>query len=275
MRRKSRGERADSTYAAYRKCWRCFCQWCGEAGVNPYSPSPAEIVAFMRAQEERGMSPATIDQQLAAVAASISERGVDLLPTRSLTVEAQMRDIRSRAAPAARIFALSHQQWRQMMDACGQDWKGKRNRAVLAYLWGVPEGRGSAHLLMVSHLVWSDGQLVGVWARGHLKEIARSYRPVLSSALIEYMRIGGLGVEGPVFRHIAKGGRLQGALSDHWINQIVKDCAEKVGLSRRVVSAGGLRKGRIRHEEDRGTPLKTLMRLASYRSSSSVFNVVR
>jgi integrase len=274
--RKSWNELTVSARKAYEKCWKHYCVWCADEGVNPVGASDTELCAFIRVLVERGRLPPTIGQYIAAIEAMMLHRGINEPPTYSRMVEVQIKLARERAAPQVRTFALSREQWLEMMDACGDGLIGKRDRALIAYLWGVPEGRGSAHLLRSNELLWSEGRLVAVRLRGEWKRIEDSYIDVLSRSFIEYLRVAGIGVGGIVFRRTPKGGKATGGpLSSGYISRKVAELAAKIGVTDHSVSAGSLRNGRILDEYDIGAPLEQLMRLGSYRTADAVLRVIR
>ena len=233
-------EKSDATRKAYRSDFTIFAAWCRARGLEPLPAATDTVAAFLAAQATEGAKVSTIDRRAAAIRYAHRLAGHEP-PTASEAVRAVMRGIRRTvgAAPERKAAAVADQV-RAMLDACPDTLQGKRDRALLALGFAGAFRRSELVALQVSDLSEApDGFRVVIRhsktdQEGQGQEIAiprgSRLRPV--EAVQVWLDAAGI-TEGPIFRSVAKGGRVAPlALSDRSVAAIVKSHAKYVGWIR-------------------------------------------
>ncbi len=134
-----------ATRLAYEGDWRAFQSWCTDRGIAALPTSPTSVAAWLAAQAERGLRPATIARRCAAVRHYHRLAGIDPLPTDAAVVKTTMKGLRrslgaaqAKKAPATNVVA------QRMADSIpSNSLKGRRDRAMvmLGFARCVPEIR--------------------------------------------------------------------------------------------------------------------------------------
>jgi len=127
----ARAEKAEATRRAYRADFDAFRAWCAGRGVSHLPATPETVAAFLAAEANRGLKPASIGRRLAAVRYAHKLAGHEP-PTNSEAVRATMRGIRRTvgAAPARKAPATADHV-RAMAAMTKDTLGGLRDRAVL------------------------------------------------------------------------------------------------------------------------------------------------
>ena len=264
-------EKSASTRRTYRTAFKVFGAWCDARGVSSLPANPDVVAAFLAAEATAGAKASTIAHRASAIRYAHRLRGYEP-PTASEAVRAVLRGIRrtigttpNRKAPATADVLM------EMLRLCPDTLAGKRDRALLALGFAGAFRRSELVALEVADLVEApDGFRVMIRhsktdQEGQGAEIAipRGYRLRPVEAVHTWLAAAEIS-NGPVFRPVLKGGRLQAAaLTPHSAAQIVKHYAERVGLdpaayagpqpARRFPDQCG-RGGRLNPEDGRSEP---------------------
>ncbi len=153
-------EKAENTLRSYRSDARVFDAWCSARSVASLPATPEKVAAFLASQADAGLSASTIDRRAAAIRFAHKRIG-HLNPVDAEIVRSTMRGIhrvigtaKVGKAPATSDVVAA------MLNVCGSDIRGVRNRALLL--------TGFAAALRRSELVAIDVE--------HLTEMAEGYR---------------------------------------------------------------------------------------------------
>jgi site-specific recombinase XerD len=244
-------EKASATRRAYRSDFKIFRTWCRNRGIDVLPATPEAVAAFLAAEADRKIRPATIGRRLAAIRYAHRLAGVPV-PTDDERVRATMRGIRrSLGAAPVRKAPATAEKIVAMAPPAGEHVATLRDRALLLF--------GFASAMRRSELAALDVEDIEETAQGLLIMIRRSKAdqegygnqiavplgtkacPV--AALVNWLRAAAI-TNGPVFRPIGKGGHVQNTrLTDRSIANIVKGHAARAGLDPASYSPHSLRSG--------------------------------
>jgi site-specific recombinase XerD len=278
-----RARHADATRRAYAADVLAFKAWCDSRQVDALPATPQAVAMFLSAQASEGKRPATLARRLAAIRHLHREAGHST-PTDSELVKAALAGIKRTEGTAQRQVApATADKVRAMLEACGGDLRGLRDRAVLALGFG-----GALRRSELAGLRVDDIEVVEAGLRVHLRRSktdqdgAGQVVPVLDGASLRvkvalqaWLEAAQI-ADGPIFRPIAKSGRVQlGALTDRSIANTVKQRAEQAGLDPEQFSGHSLRAGFLTSAAAAGASLFKMMEVSRHRKVDTVRGYVR
>ena len=216
VRAYQRASKADATIRAYRGDFRIFQVWCGRYGLGSLPASPETVATFVVSEAEAGRSASTIGRRFAAITYAHKLAGL-ADPTIDEAVRATLGGVRRKVgiAPMQKA-AATPEIMTALLIRTPDTLAGKRDRALLALGFAGAFRRSELVALDVADLVEDpEGLRVRVRrsktdqeGRGLEKAIphGRFIRPV---ALVREWLDAAAIVEGPVFRPVNKGGRVE------------------------------------------------------------------
>jgi integrase len=261
---------SENTCRAYAADWQAFFAWCAAGGV-PALPATPLVVAGHLASLAGRLGRSGLRRRLAAIAEQHRRTGHPWEPGHP-AIRATLHDIlAAHAVPSRPAAALTSTEVRQLLDSCGTDLAGIRDRALLLV--------GFAGALRRSELVAIDREDLRLTSDGMTLRLPRSQQgggagldlprgqnpttcPVrateawLQRARIEY---------GAVFRRVTAAGTLEDRLSPQGVWKILR---RRAALARLVVNPGerlsphGLRAGFIAEASQGGATEEQVMRHA-------------
>jgi integrase len=239
--------------------------------------------AFLAAEATSGAKSSTIGRRAAAIGYAHRLAGHEP-PTGAEAVRAVMRGIRRTigAKPEQKAPATA-ERIAAMVPLVPATLAGKRDRALLLLGFAGAFRRSELVALTVADIIDADGGLRVVIRRsktdqeGQGQEIAiptgGKLRPV--EAVRAWLDAAGI-TEGPVFRPVAKGGRvLPAALTDRSVANIVKLYATRAGLDAAEFSGHSLRAGFITSAAEHGASVFKMMEVSRHRSVDTLRGYVR
>jgi site-specific recombinase XerD len=275
-------EKATATRRAYKTDFAIFQTWCADRGANALPAEPATVATFLAWEASRSR-PNTIGRRVAAIRYAHKLAG-HKVPTDDERVRATMRGIRRslRTAPvkknpatANRIIAMAPVAALRLADL--------RDRALLLL--------GFAGAFRRSELVALDCEDVEETKEGLCVIIRRSKTDQESKGAVIAVLRGAVACPvaaykawvaaanistGPVFRPIAKGGRLmETRLTGRSVANIVKSHAARVGLDSTVFSGHSLRSGFLTSAAARGASIFKMMDVSRHKSLDTLRGYVR
>jgi len=195
-----------------------------------------------------------------------------------------MAGIRRTAGTAQRQVApATADRLRAMLDACGDDLQGLRDRALLALGFGGALRRSELVAITVADIEASDEGLMVRLVRSKTdQEGAGQKVPVLDgprlrvrAALQAWIEAAGI-TEGPVFRTLTRGGNTRPrALTDRSVADIVKRRAEQAGLDPALFSGHSLRAGFLTSAATTGATVFSMMAVSRHRKIETLATYVR
>jgi integrase len=254
---------ADNTRRAYASDWKAFSAWCRDGGVSALPAEPVVIAGHL-ASRAKTLGRSGLKRRLAAIAHMHRQAGHPWQPGHP-AIRATLRGILANHAKAVRpAAALTSTEVKQLLNACGTDLAGLRDRAI--FLVGFSGALRRSELVAIDreHLRFTmDGMTVHIPRSKRDQEgegadlgIPRGLNPLtcpvraveqwLQRTRIEY---------GPVFRRVTAAGTLEDRLSPQGVWRILRRRAEVARLvvdERERLSPHGLRAGFITEAYLRG-----------------------
>jgi integrase len=272
-------EKSAATRRAYRSDWQIFTTWCHARDLEPLPAAPEVVARFLSSQATAGVKASTIGRRCAAIGYAHKLAGHREPPSNAETVKAVMRGIRrtigtasTQKAPAtADIIG-------EMLKRCPDTLVGKRDRALLALGFAGAFRRSELVALRVEDLAEvPDGLRVTIRRsktdqEGQGQEIAipRGYKLRPVEAVQAWLAAAEIN-NGPVFREVKKGGRLQdAALSARSVATIVKHRAAAIGLSPDAFAGHSLRAGYVTSAVEANAPLIKIVEQTRHKSVDMV-----
>ncbi|WP_211922178.1 site-specific integrase [Desulfolutivibrio sulfodismutans] len=287
---------AANTRRAYQGDLRYFWAWARMALGLPeaYPVPPAALVRFVTdhleglpehvdaalveegAKARHGVhSLATISRRLAALSVAHEAQGLEnpvrMPQIRSLLAAA--RRARARQGQGAKKkLAATLDVLEAMVDTCGDDMRGVRDRALLLFAFASGGRRRSevAGARVENLTVVPGGYLYRIpWSKTDQKGAGRDV-PVLgraARALTLWLAAASIR-EGCLFRAIARDGTVAESLSGRGVARIVKSRARKAGLDSSLFAAHSLRSGFVTEAGRKGVSRQEAMAMTGHRSGA-------
>lgn len=287
-----RSRHSEATRKAYATDVQAFDAWVRGKGLgDALAASPGIVADFLTEQADAGLKPATLTRRLAAIRYMVLE-AQELgrldprvpVPTDAKIVRDAMAGIRRTVGTAQRKAApATADRLRAMLDACGDDLQGLRDRALLALGFGGAFRRSELVGLTVADIEAStDGLMVRLGrsktdqeARGQQVPVLDGPRLRVKAALDDWLRAADI-TDGPVFRTLGRGGRvLPRALTARSVADIVKRRAEQAGLDPALFSGHSLRAGFLTSAATTGASVFAMMTVSRHRKVDTLAGYVR
>jgi integrase len=269
-----------NTRRAYDGDWRAFRAWCAEHHLGPLPAAPATVGLYIAAlgSGAGARSPTTIERALAGIAHQHRMKGLafDRRHPAIADVLAGLKRTRRRAVKQS--AALMPPLMRKLLEVCGEDLPGLRDRAILLLGFSGALRRSELVGVDVEHLKENrDGYLLTIpWAKtdqegqGIILGIPRGNHadvcPVQAiKEWLYYADIDG----GPVFRRINRWGTVElDRLGAQSVALIVKRRAQAAGLAHAEIAAlsgHSLRAGFVTTAYDKDVPEHATQRHARHK----------
>jgi site-specific recombinase XerD len=279
----ARAEKATATKRAYGSDFAIFRAWCAEQGLCGLPAEPATVAAFVAAETNRGIKCSTLSRRIAGIRHAHKLAGLSS-PTDDERVKAVMRGarrtlgvapVKKSAATADKVLA--------MVAGSGRGLPGKRDRALLLLGFALAARRSELVALDVADLEERPEGLRVTIRRsktdqegaGAVVAVCRGSIACPVAAVKEWLAAADI-TEGPVFRPVAKGGRVMpGRLSPQKVALIVKAYAARLGLDPDAFSGHSLRSGFLTSAAARGASLFKMMDVSRHRSVDTLRGYVR
>ena len=279
----ARAEKAPATRKAYGSDFAIFQGWCEKRGLNALPATPKSVAAFLAVETSSGVRPSTIGRRVAAIRYAHKLAGHEP-PTASETVKATVRGIRRSVGTAAtRKAPATADKVRAMALTTPDTLPGLRDRALLLLGFAGAFRRSELVALNVADLHECDGGMrvrigrsktdqeghgvtIGV-VPGTVACPVKALKAWLSAAAI---------TEGPLFRPVAKGGRiLHARLTGKSVADIVKRYATQLGLDPKLFGGHSLRAGFLTSAAAKGASVLKMMDVSRHKSVDTLRGYVR
>ena len=279
----ARAEKAEATRRAYRSDFELFRAWCAERHVSVLPASPESVAAFLAHEAERPVRPSTIGRRVAAIRYAHKLSGLPL-PTDDERVRATVRGIRRSlgAAPSKKTPATAKRVI-GMAPLAGTRLSAIRDRALLLIGFAGAFRRSELVALNADDIEETpEGLRVTIRrsktdqeGHGHVIAIPRGVIACPVTALKAWLEAAGI-AQGPVFRPVAKGGRIQATrLTDRSVADIVKAHAQRAGLDPKLFAGHSLRSGFLTSAAARGASIFKMADQSRHKSMDTLRGYVR
>jgi site-specific recombinase XerD len=275
-------EKSAATRRAYAFDWKHFEIWCLGRGACPLPAHQGVVAAYLSHLADQGRRASTIGRRAAAIGHRHKMAGHEP-PTSSEGVRAVLRGIRRTIGSAKQGKSpATAEVLGAMLKLCPDTLIGKRDRALLCFGFASAMRRSELCALEVADLTeTADGLRVLIRRskgdqEGQGQEIAipRGYRLRPVEAIQTWLAAAEISA-GPVFRAVARGGKLGAVLSTDAVACIVKRYAERVGLDPASYSGHSLRAGFLTSAAEAGASIWKLSEVSRHKSLDTLRGYVR
>jgi integrase len=256
----ARGAKAPATQRAYAADWRHYAGWCERKGLDPLPPDPQVIGLYLAAcvSGQAGSGKAgsvassvrTVERRLSAITWHCAQRGAPLDRADRHIAEVMKGIRRQHGKPPNQKEAVLAEDLLRMIGTLGHNLRGLRDRAILlvgfagglrrSEITGLDLGPdqtadGAGWIEILDHPTREGGALIHVRGKTGWREVEigrgsndRSCPVVALEAWLKFASI----VHGPLFRHVAKGGKTVGPdrLTNRHVARRVKRTAMAAGI---------------------------------------------
>ncbi len=279
-----RAAKAERTQRAYRVDWQDFASWCEGHGLTALPAAP-ETVALYLADLAGKRKASTLSRRLVSISQAHKAAGHDS-PTASALVRTTWAGIKRTHGTARQGKAPAvTEDIRVMVATLGDTLIGKRDRGLLLMGFAGAFRRGELVALDVADVDLTREGLVVTLRRsktdqegqGTKKGIPYGSNPATCPvrALRAWLEASGVAA-GPLFRPVAKGGRLQATrLTDKAVALVVKRTAKAAGLDPARYSGHSLRSGLATAAALAGVPERVIMDQTGHKSLPMLRTYIR
>ncbi len=279
----AKAEKAVGTRRAYRSDFAIFQAWCADRGASALPAEPATVAAFLAWEANRQTRPSTIRRRVAAIryAHKLTGHGG---PTDDERVRATVRGIRRAVgtaptkktpATADRIMAMAPVASARLADLrdralllLGFAGAFRRSELVALDIEDIEETKEGLRVMIRRGKTDQEGKgTVIAIVRGAVTCPVAAYRAWIETAHIS---------TGPVFRPIAKGGRIKATrLTDRSVAKIIKAHAARIRLDPAAFSGHSLRAGFLTSAAAQGASIFKMIDVSRHRSVDTLRGYVR
>jgi site-specific recombinase XerD len=276
-------EKAPSTRAAYTADARHFSGWCTARGLCPLPADPDTVAAYLASLARAGLAPSSIGRRVSAVQ-YLHRLGGFASPTQAEAVRITMAGIRRTADfTSRRKSAATHELVRAMLDTCGDDTTGLRDRALLALGFAGAFRRSELVALRLDDLEEvPDGYRVTIRrsktdqvGEGQQIVIPRGARIRPVEAVQTWLARAGV-TDGLLFRRLHRYGAVrQAGITPHMVARVIKGRCQLAGLDPAIFSGHSLRAGFLTSAAEAGASVFKMMEVSRHKSVDVLSGYVR
>jgi site-specific recombinase XerD len=268
--------KAENTKRAYRAAWAHYLDWCDGKSLAPMPAEPRMVALYLSACADEGAKVSTMQIRLTVIGKAHRLAGSSF--------DAKHRDLsevwegikRAVGMRPDRKEPVLMEDLRPMLKKLPDTLTGHRDRALLLIGFGGALRRSELVALCVEDVRTTrqgitllirksktdqrgEGWLIGI-------PFGRKPETCPAAALKAWLTAAGI-TSGPIFRPIAKGGRiLDQQLTDRSAAQVVKDAVEAVGLDPKLYAGHSLRAGLATSAALAGQDLTSIMKQTRHES---------
>jgi integrase len=278
--------RSDNTKRAYTLDWEHFTSWCDQAGAVPVPAEPETVAAYVAQLADAGYAVATISRRLASISQAHKLAGFEQSPARSELVRSTVKGIRrskgiaQRQAQPATVPIL-----RRLVDTCGDDLMGIRDRALLLLGFAGALRRSELVALNLADLEFTIEGLVVTIRRsktdqeGAGRQIGIPYGADLTTCPVRSVRAWIAVAElerAPLWPHLDRWEHIgDRPITDRAVALIIKRHAQLADLDPVLFSGHSLRAGLATAAAEAGASTLDIMSQTGHKSQDMVGRYVR
>jgi len=273
------GAYADSTLRAYRADFKVFKNWCDTNQIDPLNSSPERIAEFVH-YEAKSKSTATIRRRIASLSSLLKLNSLDD-PTSSPEVVLALKRIhRQKGRAQKQAYPLTRDLLDQLLNVCGHDLKGQRDRVMLLLGYEtmrrrselcnfrfediemLPRNRNAIRLRFSKTDQYGEGKLLPISS-----ELAQTIRNWKTMAGLE----GGF-----ILRGLTKNEGVRTSLSPSHINLRLKELADELNMQPSAdLSGHSFRVGAAIDLLEAGESLEKIMLRGGWQSEATAIRYLR
>lgn len=275
------GAYAPNTLRAYKADMLEFIAYCDKTGDCSLPASPKTVAEFLLQTVPQGIKSSTIRRKVSSISAIHRLSSLND-PTKHSEVRITQRKIyRQLGTRFNQAYPITRTLLTRLLDACGNDLHGLRDRALLLVGYDSMRRRSELISLRVEDIEWlpdnessillrkskTDQHGCGKWI--HLTSET-------TSALHQWLAAARLN-EGFIFRGVRSSGSITAGLCESRVSRIYKSLAKRTGLSEAVVqciSGHSMRVGGAQDLLNTGATLPQIMVKGGWAKTDTVMRYI-
>lgn len=278
--------KAKNTRRGYLSDWRHFTAYCETFGYQYLPASPETITRYLMALSDQGYKISTIQRRISSVSQAHQAAGFDPISMRTKRLKDVWQGIKNEKGTAQKgKAAILLDELRMLVDTLPDNLLGARDRALILIGFAGAFRRSELVNINIEHLEFKrDGLTIYLPKsktdqEGEGRHIGIPYGEFLETCPIRSLQLWlehSAITSGPVFRPVAKGGKLQDSrLSDKAVALVVKRCATAAGLDASKYAGHSLRAGLVTSAAIGGAPEERIMAQTGHKSVNMVRRYTR
>ena len=223
------GLTSEHSRRAYQKALTDFMAWYSEQGKPGLTK--AVVQEYKTVLQERGLSPASVNQRMSAIRKLAQEAADNGLIEQALANGiARVRGVKSAGVRAGNW--LTKEQAQALLDLPGsKSLKALRDRAILAVMLGAGLRRAEVSALTLDHIAQRDGRWVICDLVGKGNRVRTIPMPSWAKAALDAWTEAASVNDGLVFRSVHKGGYVNGqSMTPQAVHDVVKEYGAALGV---------------------------------------------
>jgi integrase len=279
----ARAAKSENTRRAYDADWRRFDEWCRSRKLVSLPAEPVTVGLFIAdlSAGAGGLAPSTIDRMISGLVAAHRAKGL-ALDRRHPAIADVLRGLkRKKRGQRKQAAPLMQDALAKVLEACGGDRRGLRDRALILLGWGGALRRSELVGIDVEHLAETpEGYLLSIEAsktdqegQGVTLGIPKGKRGLCPVEAVKAWLAAADIDAGPMFRRINRWGAVErDRLTDQSVRLILKERAKAADLPPADIarlSGHSLRAGFITSAYDRDVPEQATQRHVRHKKADT------
>lgn len=269
-----------NTIRSYRADFTIFEAWCQEEHRGALPATPETVAVFILAQSESA-APATVSRRRASIAKIHRLLKLES-PVSSEEVNLATRTVfRQKGRRQEQALGLTSALKQQIIDACPNDLRGLRDRALFAVGYDTLCRRAELVQLRIDDLTSKrDGSATILVRKSKADQLGHGRLAYLSAEALTHLQAWIRAADittGPIFRGICSQMLMPEALHPYSVVRVLKDAARAAGISKDEItklSGHSMRVGAAQDMAATGIDLGAIMHAGGWKSPDMVMRYI-
>jgi site-specific recombinase XerD len=275
------GAYAPNTLRAYRSDMAEFMEFAQKIGAKEFPYSSQMVSPHLMKCAQTGIRTSTIKRKVASISAIHRLAGYSD-PTKGPEVRLAMRKIERRLGNRLKqAYPITRVLLDRLLAVCGNDLRGKRNRALLLLAYDSMRRRSELISLRVEDMEWLSDEGMSILLRRSKTDQTGTGRWIhlgneTTAAVEEWLEAASI-TEGLLLRGVNPQGSVTESLCDSRVGRIYKRLGQLAGLSDEVVksiSGHSMRVGGAQDLLNKGATLPQIMVKGGWAKTDTVMRYV-
>lgn len=275
------GAYAPNTLRAYKADMNEFIGYCQSVGACALPAAPSDIADFLMGTSKQGIKTSTIRRKVASISA-IHRLSNLPDPTKHSEVKLALRKIhRTLGNRFDQAYPITRNILDQLLTVCGDDLRGKRNRALLLFAYDSMRRRSEIVSLRLEDIETNaDGDISILLRKSKTDQIGTGHWIHLgteaSLALKGWIAAAEIN-QGFLFRSILPSGKVNSELCEGQVGRIFKSIAKAANLNKKIVehiSGHSMRVGSAQDLMIQGATLPQIMVKGGWAKTDTVMRYI-
>jgi len=275
------GAYAPNTIRAYKADMQEFIIWCLTNNACALPAQPEVVAKFLMGTSTQGIKTSTIRRKVSSISAIHRLSNIPD-PTKHSEVKLVLRKIhRALGRRFDQAYPVTRPVLEQLLDACGNDLRGKRNRAFLLFAYDSMRRRSEIVSLRIEDIEWTSDEGMSILLRKSKTDQHGTGQWIhlgteASIAVREWLDAAGI-ENGFLFRAVLPSGEITAELGEGQVGRILKSLGRRARLDDAVVagiSGHSMRVGSAQDMLIQGASLPQIMVKGGWAKTDTVMRYV-